>query len=101
MLERVSTKSLEEVGRALHEQLNAPPTAAETRVAFLGLLTELLEEVPQLPSELPYVPRTVYDERRAANPSAGPPSARLQERFGSWRRACHAAWGLRSDGRSW
>jgi hypothetical protein len=101
MLDRLSLESLEELGRALHERLNAPPTAATRRVKALGPLTKLLEEVPQFPGDLPYVPRNLYDERRAAQPSAGPPSARLQEQFGSWTRACHAAWGLRDDGRSW
>src|SRR5439155_12421133 len=81
-------------------RLNAPPSAAERRVKELHFLTRLLEEQPQPLNRLPYVPRKHYDERRATDAPEAPPSARLQERFGSWARACHAAWGLREDGRS-
>lgn len=90
-----------ELGRALHAKLNAPPTAAERRVKGLGFLARLLAERPQYPEHLPYIPRNLYDLRRTANPSPVPSSARLQEHFGSWARACHAAWGLLEDGRSW
>jgi hypothetical protein len=90
-----------EVAHALHAKLNVPPTAAERRVKMLGLLARLLGERPQHPECLPYLPRKEYDARRAENPSLGPPSARLQKQFGSWARACHAAWGLLGDGRSW
>jgi hypothetical protein len=90
-----------ELGRALHAKLNAPPTAAERRVKGLGFLARVLDERVQYPERLPYVPRDLYELRRTNNPSLAPPSARLQERFGSWARACHAAWGLLEDGRSW
>jgi hypothetical protein len=93
--------AVEELGRALHAKLNAPPTPAERRVKRLRFLARLLEQRPQYPECLPYVPRKEYDAGRARDPSVGPPSARLQEQFGSWARACHAAWGLLDDGRSW
>jgi hypothetical protein len=101
MIERLPQDARAEIGRALHAKLNAPPTAAERRVKDLRFLAQLLDERPQHPEGLPYIPRTLYDERRGLDPSAAPPSARLQERFGSWQRACHAAWGLLEDGRSW
>jgi hypothetical protein len=101
MVELLPGSAVEELGRALHAKLTAPPTAAERRVKTLRFLTGLLGEEPQYPERLPYIPRGTYDARRSQEPSAGPPSARLVEKFGSWARACHAAWGLLDDGRSW
>jgi hypothetical protein len=100
MIERLPPEAVEEVARVLHARLNAPPTAAERRVKELFFLTRLLEEQPQPVDRLPYILRYLYDARRATDAPDAPPSARLQERFGSWPRACHAAWGLREDGRS-
>jgi hypothetical protein len=101
MMGALPPTAAEELGRALHAKLNAPPTAAERRAKMLRFLARLLEELPQYPDCLPYVPRKEYDARRATDRSSGPPSARLQQQFGSWARACHAAWGLLDDGRSW
>lgn len=99
MTNRLPIEAVEELGRALHARLNAPPTAAERRVKELRFLARLLDEQPQPLERLPYVLRAHYDERRAADAPEAPSSARLQKRFGSWPRACHAAWGLRDDGR--
>ena len=90
-----------EIARALHANLNAPPTAADYRVKELGFLARLLDEKPQPPDRLPYIARKLYEARRATDAAFAPPAARLQERFGSWSRACHAAWGLLEDGRCW
>lgn len=101
MIDTLPPAALAELGRALHAKLNTPPTAAERRSKTLGLLARVLDEKPQYPDRLPFIPRKIYDARRSDDPSLGPPSARLQEQFGSWARACHAAWGLLLDGRSW
>lgn len=101
MIALLPAQATAEVRRALHSRLNAPPTAAESRVEELRFLTLLLEEQPQQPGRLPAVPRKLYDARRAAHRGKAPPSARLQQKFGSWSRACNAAWGLHEDGRSW
>ena len=101
MMALLPREAVAELGRALHAKLNAPPTPAERRVNGLGFLARVLDERLQHPEQLPYVPRGLYDLRRAGNPSPAPPSARLQEKFGSWARACHAACGLLEDGRSW
>lgn len=101
MIALLPPEAAAEVLRALYAKLNAPPTAAELRVKDLGFLARLLDEQPQHPDRLPHVSRKLYDARRAADPGPVPGSARLQERFGSWPRACHAAWGLLNDGRSW
>jgi len=99
MINKLPAEAVEELGRALHARLNAPPTAAERRVKELLFLTKLLEERPQPLNRLPYVLRKYYDERRTTDAPQAPTSGRLQQRFGSWARACHAAWGLREDGR--
>lgn len=99
MLELVSDEAAERVADLLHAQLNSPATAAEMRVDELGLLATLLDERPQEPGELPYVPRDYYDQRRAEQPDASPRSAALVENYGSWARACWGAWGLLADGR--
>ena len=101
MIALLPEESVSELAHALHAKLNAPPTAAERRVKSLGFLARLLEEQPQYPEKLAYIPRSLYDARRALDPLRAPPSARLHERFGIWSRACHAAWGLLEDGRSW
>lgn len=99
MLRRVDPDGRERLARALHQQLNAPTSAAESRVAELGFLARLLEEELQPPDRLPYVDRKVYSERRPREAPAAPSAQWLCERFGSWRRACFAAWGLLEDGR--
>lgn len=63
-------------------------------------MADLLDEHVQPPSRLPYVSRKLYDQRRPTQAPDAPLSARLQEKFGSWPRVCHAAWGLLEDGRS-
>jgi hypothetical protein len=100
MADFLSPDGIAELARAIHAVLNAPPTAASRRIAELRFLTSLLEERPQAPEFAPYVERTVYDERRKKEAPDAPPSARLTERYGSWPRACRAAWGLLADGRS-
>ena len=101
MLAVLDDDARETLARALHQHVHAPPSAAKRRVAELGFLARLLNEQPQPPDRLPYVSRKLYDQRRESGAPDAPLSARLQERFGSWQRACHAAWGLLSDGRSW
>jgi hypothetical protein len=99
MIEVLDHERRETLAGALHQHVHAPPTAAERRVAFLGLLARLLNEHPQPPERIPYVERQQYDERRAAETSDAPSSERLVERFGSWKRVCWAAWLLQPDGR--
>lgn len=99
MIERLPAGAIDEVRRALRAKLNTPPTAAERRINELRFLAQLLDEQPQPPGRAPYVARKLYDKRRAAEGSEPPPSGRLQRRFGSWARACQAAWGLLEDGR--
>lgn len=99
MIEMSSAAALQEVALLLHAKLHTPALARERRVAELGFLATLLAEVPQPPEELPYIERQHYDERRAKASSPSPLSARLTERYTSWKRACYAAWTLLDDGR--
>ncbi len=101
MLAVLDDDARETLARALHQHVHAPPSASERRVAELGFLSRLLNEQPQPPDRLPYIARKLYDERRERDAPDAPLSARLQEKFGSWPRACHGAWGLLEDGRSW
>ena len=66
MIEGLPIESVEEVGHALFARLSAPPTPAERRVKEQLFITRLLEEQPQPPYRLPYVPRTYYQGRRGA-----------------------------------
>jgi hypothetical protein len=100
MLNRLPDELLAELARNLHAKLNLPASPAERRANELGFLSRLLDELPQYPGRLPYVERKIYDERRKVCHAGAPSSSRLQERFGSWPRACRAAWGLHPDGRS-
>jgi hypothetical protein len=87
------------IARGLHRQLNAAPSAAEERVAELGLLARMIEEMPEPATEWPYVERQAYDEHREHEDPGAARSALLTERYGTWSQACRAAHGLQPDGR--
>src|SRR4051812_709019 len=97
MLNRLNPASKQEFTRRLHARVHAPKAAAERRLADLGYLAGLLDERPQPPERLPYIERKIYDQRRPLEAPEAPLTARLTERYGSWERACYAAWGLLDD----
>lgn len=98
MVNRTSTDQRQRLARALHAKLYAPETALKRRVAELGLLARLLEEQLQPADRLPYIERKLYTQRRAAHVADAPTAEWLCIRYGSWKRACFAAWGLLEDG---
>lgn len=98
MVEVLDPGSREALARALHQHVHAPRSPVERRLAELGPLARLLDEQPQPPERLPYIQRKAYDQRRAQR-GAGPSSEWLTDRYGSWQRACWAAWTLLRDGR--
>lgn len=100
MIGCLSPPARKELARVLHAKLNRPVSPAERRVRELGLLARVLDEVPQPPERLPYVERKLYDARREETGRAALSSSTLADRFGSWKQACRAAWGLLRDGRS-
>jgi hypothetical protein len=102
MFRRLDPERRERFLRAVHQHLNAPEAASERRWRELGFLATLLDEVPQPPETLPYIERHVYEKRRPTEAPEAPRAAWLCERYGSWKRACYAAWGLLDDGsRRW
>jgi hypothetical protein len=100
MLDRLDSTARQEFAQRLHQRVHAPEAAAERRLADLGFLTRLLDEQPQRPDRLAYIERKTYEQRRPLEAPNAPLSARLVERYGSWHRACFAAWGLLNDGRN-
>jgi hypothetical protein len=100
MLGLLPDAAVVELASALHARLYAPAEAKERRWKELGMLAVLLEEHLQPATKLPYVERQHYEARRVTGSRDAPPAARLQERYGSWKRACYAAWTLKPDG-SW
>lgn len=99
MIAYLSAEQRRKLARSLHQQVNAPPEAAARRIRELSFLGQLLNRVSQLPETLPYIARREYSERRMAEAPDAPSAAVLVKRYGSWRRACCAAWGLLPDGR--
>lgn len=109
MLDRLPAAAVWELERALTRQLRRVPTAAEERVRELGPLARLLAErgrpatgtreasEPEVAAAWLVVERAVYD---AHGPDDAARSGLLVERYGSWRKACRAASGLRADGRT-
>jgi hypothetical protein len=99
MLSMLPFEQKESLARRLHDQLFAPAGARERRVSELGFLAALLDQTPQPPERLPVIERQDYEARREAERPTATRAALLVERYGSWRRACWAAWGLLADGR--
>jgi len=87
-----------EIARALQARLNEPKTAAARRIAELGLLAACLEDEEQDPERLPRIKADMYDEKRNGSAPGAPSAETLARRYGSWKRACYAAYGLRLDG---
>lgn len=118
MIGELSIEAVWELERALSNQLRRQPTAAERRVRELGFLAQLLAEQghkpapaaaddeDSLPPELrpareaptfTTVSRAIYDTLK---PPEAPDSGTLVKHYGSWRKACRAADGLKPDGRT-
>lgn len=100
MLFLLPLEQKELLARRLHDQLYRPATAREHRLAELGYLAWLLDETPQPPDRLPLIERRSYEARRFRDCPTAPRAAALVHRYGSWSRACWAAWGLLPDGRN-
>lgn len=119
MLGTLSSSALAELESALRGRLTPTTTAAERRVAELGFLAQLLEEIkpsssprPEAGAEIgrgrrrgddvqvPLLAREVYESRQPTESPASPTAAQLLERYGWWPRACRSAYGLQADGRS-
>lgn len=100
MLRVLELPVLAELEHALAHRLEPAPTPAERRWSELGVLARLLNERQPLPGEdAPRLERRVYEQHRARHAPQAPDPHTLVERYGSWRKACRAAYGLLPDGR--
>jgi hypothetical protein len=95
MLEVSSERTRREIQRLLAAELQPPPTAAERRLAELSFLSSLLNSPVSDGSAFRQCERLEYDRLR---PPEAPSSRHLVETYGSWLRACRAAYGLQADG---
>ena len=95
MLEVASERTRHEIQRLLAAELQPPPTAAEQRLAELSFLSSLLNGPVSGRSDFLVCERLEYDRLR---PPEAPSSRHLVETYGSWSRACRAAYGLQADG---
>lgn len=97
MLDQLDEPSLVELERAILLTLHVAETPSERRIAELGFLASLLAKQKRRPNHrAAYIERDDYDRLR---PPEAPLSARLIERYGSFRAACWHAYGLLEDGR--
>jgi hypothetical protein len=83
------------VHRLLAAELAGLPTARELRLAELGFLKSMLPDSPDDRCEFTTCERATYDELR---PTTAPSSRHLVDQYGSWSRACRAAYSLDEDG---
>jgi uncharacterized membrane protein len=98
MLDSLPPLGRREIEAWLAQELAGESTPAERRVAELGALAEMLNQVAPEPGwTYSMIPQAEYDERR---PKDAPRGAVLAKRYGSWKRACKAAYGLKPDGRT-
>lgn len=95
MLRAAPAATRGEIHGLLAAELAALPSAQELRLAELGFLASLLSEPPSTGCEFGTCERIYYDQRR---PKHEPSSRQLVERYGSWPRACRAAYSLDTGG---
>lgn len=98
MTARLAPMALAELAAALHARIYQPELARTRRLKELGPLARLLDTHLQPPERRPYVERKIYEA--TYDVEGAPAAALLVEHYGSWKRACYAAWTLHEDG-SW
>lgn len=97
MLGALDKNAMTEVERGILLTLHPIDSPTDRRVAELGFLASLLAKIPpQRGLRASYIEREEYDRLR---PNDAPLSARLVERYDSWRAACWHATSLLPDGR--
>lgn len=101
MLNALEPEALAELEHTLAVKLSGTPTAAARRVCELGALATLLAEQPPplMDGKVPTVAIEAYEIYREKHAPDAPDHRRLVERYGSWLRACRAAYLLLPDGR--
>jgi hypothetical protein len=98
MLHVLSPLGKRELEAWLAHDLTEELTPAERRVAELGALAEMLNDLTPEPGwSYAMIKQAEYDRRR---PPEAPAGWILSKRFGGWKRACKAAYGLKQGGRT-
>jgi hypothetical protein len=98
MLGALGSVGLRELELWVQADLADDMTAADRRAAELGPLASMLNVLAPLPGwSYPTIKQAEYDRRRARGAMTGPV---LATRYGGWKRACKAAYGLKADGRT-
>jgi hypothetical protein len=98
MLDALGPVGLRELELWLQADLTDDMTAADLRAAELGALASMLNVLAPLPGwSYPTIKQADYDSRRPRHAMTGP---MLAQKYGGWKRACKAAYGLTADGRT-
>jgi hypothetical protein len=98
MVDALSQLGRRELEAWLERDLTLQATPAERRAAELGVLAEMLSQITPEPGwTYAMIEQAEYDARR---PPDAPSGRSLSESYGSWKRACKAAYGLKPDGRT-
>ncbi len=98
MLDALGPVGLRELELWLQADLAEGRQAADERASELGALASMLNALtPAAGWSYPTIKQAEYDNRRPEGARAG---RRLAEKYGGWKRACKAAYGLEADGRT-
>ncbi len=98
MLDALGPIGLHELELWLQADLADGPTVADKRAAELGALALMLNVlIPRPGWTYPTIKQADYDSRRPSAAMTGPV---LATKYGGWKRACKAAYGLKTDGRT-
>jgi hypothetical protein len=98
MVAALSPLGRRELEAWLHRDFTVQATPAERKVAELGALAEMLNQITPEPGwTYAMIAQAEYDARR---PPDAPTGRSLSERYGNWQRVCKAAYGLKPDGRT-
>lgn len=98
MLDVLGPVGLRELELWLQADLAEGRDVADKRASELGALASMLNALAPAPGwGYPTIKQSEYDKRRPQGARAG---RRLAEKYGGWKRACKAAYGLKTDGRA-
>jgi hypothetical protein len=98
MLDALGQVGLRELELWVQSDLAEGPTAADKRAAELGALASMLNVLAPRPGwTYPIIKQAHYDKCR---PPAAMTGRVLATKYGGWKRACKAAYGLKPEGRT-
>lgn len=98
MFSALEPAALRELELWVQSDLAVRSAVADKRAAELGALSSMLNALTPTPGwSYPTIKQAEYDRRRPQGARAG---RRLAEKYGGWKRACKAAYGLEPEGRT-